>query len=243
MTNICLITGCTSGIGEALVFEMIRRGWMVLGVGRNEKKLTELTERFSERIFKAFVCDVTDIIQVKKIYQNLKVAQIIPNTLYLNAGIGPLDPEVFSTNVHKDIFSINYFGVMNWVEVWLADAISENFPLEFIVTSSVSGIMPFAGSAGYNASKAAVNMCFDTLDIQYSKLGIRFNYMMPGPVETPLLEGQYIKGMIQPNGAAYLIANYVLNKKYHKIFPVYWNLFSFVVSKLPRKIKQRLLSF
>ena len=53
-----IISGSSSGLGEEITNRFTKLGWMVLGIGRNHKKLNRLEKKFGKN-FKGFVADVT----------------------------------------------------------------------------------------------------------------------------------------------------------------------------------------
>jgi len=56
--NVALVTGASSGIGEAISRELVKRGWTVIGVARSESKLTQIQNELSD-FFIPMVCDVS----------------------------------------------------------------------------------------------------------------------------------------------------------------------------------------
>lgn len=65
--NLALITGASSGIGEALSRELVRRGWDVIGIARSKDRLESLQNELGNA-FLPFVCDVS-----KKKSQNISL--------------------------------------------------------------------------------------------------------------------------------------------------------------------------
>ena len=56
--NIALVTGASSGIGEAISRELVKRGWIVIGVARSEDKLAQIQKELSDS-FIPMICDVS----------------------------------------------------------------------------------------------------------------------------------------------------------------------------------------
>ena len=56
--NVALVTGASSGIGEAISRELVKRGWTVVGVARSESKLAQIQHELSDS-FIPMVCDVS----------------------------------------------------------------------------------------------------------------------------------------------------------------------------------------
>lgn len=56
--QIALVTGASSGIGEAISLELAKRGWLVIGIARSSDKLSQLKEELTDA-FIPIVCDVS----------------------------------------------------------------------------------------------------------------------------------------------------------------------------------------
>ena len=189
--RLALVTGASSGIGESLCRDLISRGWIVVGIGRKEDAL----KRVQKDLGHAFIpisCDVSDKSSVERVSRALLDDDKCPSLFFLNAGIAGgravENPEKFDLSLHEKIMSVNYFGVLAWVEFWEKPAI-DNGGAQFIATSSVNAIFaPPAGSA-YAASKAAIAKAFEGLSLTYFDTKLSFSVVYPGPVDTPGLCG------------------------------------------------------
>lgn len=238
----CLITGATSGIGKALVEKMIAEGYRVICIARNTSKLNDMASTYGSDKIIAIECDVSIKEQVQKVNHKLIEQAIVPDKFFLNAGIAPAEPfEKIDLDLHHKIFDTNYFGVLHWVEAWLPEVLSAKKKAQFIVTSSFSAINAFPCFSGYSASKAAINQCFETLHLQHRKDGIDFLYVLAGPVNTPLLEGEKIKGMIEPKQAVEKILEASKKQKQALKFPMFWKYFSCFLKNAPQKLKEKII--
>lgn len=186
-TKTCLVTGASSGIGYEISREMIKRGWKVIGIARREEKLKEIAKELGAN-FIPFKCDVSIPTQIHEISNSIKKRGLQPTLFFLNAGIG-FPPNKFEPmlNKHKQTFDTNYFGVIAWVDEWVNE-VTKFGGATFVATSSVASI--FGGSAGYGASKAAINACFNALRLQYHFDNINFVLVLPGPVATGMLKSE-----------------------------------------------------
>jgi NADP-dependent 3-hydroxy acid dehydrogenase YdfG len=79
----CLVTGASSGIGEALAREMILKGWRVIGIARSVNNLNALSKELGEN-FIAYPCDVAKEESVKAVSNTLKEKQRIDTVLNVN---------------------------------------------------------------------------------------------------------------------------------------------------------------
>lgn len=190
MTNskreIALVTGASSGIGEAISRELATRGWLVIGIARSSDKLSQLKEELQDA-FIPIVCDVSKKERIIDASQVIQAQQLCPSLFFLNAGIAGEavieNVNRFDLTIHEKIMQVNYFGVLAWVECWEKPC-QENGGAKFIATSSVNAIFaPPTGSA-YSASKAAIAKAFESLSLTYYGTNLRFSVVYPGPVDT-----------------------------------------------------------
>lgn len=186
-TKTCLVTGSSSGIGLEIVRTMVKRGWTVIGIARRKDVLERINQELGD-MFIAYVCDVGKTEQVHTACQNIKARGLKPTLFFLSAGIGDIEqPFNPLLDIHRNTFATNYFGVINWVDEWLP-AVKIFGGGTFVVVSSLAAIFSSPEAAGYGASKAAINACFQALRLQYRDDNIGFVTILPGPVQTEMLK-------------------------------------------------------
>lgn len=190
-TPIALVTGASSGIGEAISRELVKRGWKVIGIARSAEKLAALQKELSD-LFLPIICDVSQKSSIDKAAQEVLSKNLCPTLFFLNAGIaGELAVENldrFDLSHHERMMQVNYFGVLAWIEAFEKECLA-NGPTNFIVTSSINAIFaPPTGSA-YCASKAAIAKAFESLSLTYFGTNLYFSVVYAGPVDTPGLKG------------------------------------------------------
>ena len=240
-TKTCLVTGASSGIGLEISRDMIKRGWSVVGVARREEVLKDVLVRLGSS-FIPYVCDVSDVGQVAATSQEIKRQGLRPTLFFLNTGTGNVE-EKYEPFVqeHKKIFNTNYFGTVAWVEEWVAE-VKKYGGGTFVSTSSVSSLFAMPGSAGYSASKSALNACFQSFRLQYRRDGIGFVLVLPGPVKTGMLKVKKPMPFTHsPANEAKYIIKQVFNRE-KQIEPSWF--YSFVMrmfSWLPDALLERLL--
>jgi 3-hydroxy acid dehydrogenase / malonic semialdehyde reductase len=184
--NTALVTGASSGIGEAISRELVKRGWVVIGIARSFDKLMQIQSELSDS-FIPMVCDVSKKEAIEETSRKILQKNLCPSLFFLNAGVAGEtvieNPKKFDVKIHEEIMRVNYFGVLNWVEFWERPC-QENGGANFVVTSSINAIFaPPTGSA-YSASKAAIAKAFESLSLTYYGTNLRFSVMYPGPVDT-----------------------------------------------------------
>ncbi|KAF3391544.1 NADPH-dependent 1-acyldihydroxyacetone phosphate reductase [Penicillium rolfsii] len=185
-----LITGCsTGGVGHELAIEFAARGFRVFATARSTQSLQSLEKKGIE----TFALDVTSVDSIIALK-----AEIAKRTggkldiLFNNAGTMYEAPaiEADSTRV-RQIYDTNVFGLFDMISTFIpllmASKSSQKTPPIIINTSSVVSRLPFAFSAAYNASKAAVASYSDTLRIELEPLGIKVVTIFMGEVATNLM--------------------------------------------------------
>jgi len=189
--QVVLVTGASSGIGEALVRELANRDWMVIGLARSTEKLIALKNELKSS-FMPITCDISNKADIRSACQSILDNGICPTLFFLNAGIAGEQalekPDFFTVDTHERIMAVNYFGVLTFVECFEKQCL-QNGGAHFIATSSVNAIfVPPAGSA-YAASKAAISKAFEGLSLTYFGRNLLFSSIYPGPVATAGLKG------------------------------------------------------
>jgi 3-hydroxy acid dehydrogenase/malonic semialdehyde reductase len=241
--NIALVTGASSGIGEAISRELVKRGWIVVGVARSSDKLLRIQQDLSSS-FVPMVCDVSKKEEIRNISEQMLNDGLYPSLFFLNAGVAGEsaceNPHKFCLDIHEQIMNVNYFGVLAWVEFWEKPCI-EHGGANFIATSSVNAIFaPPAGSA-YAASKAAIAKAFEGLSLTYFESSLKFSIVYPGPVDTP---GLKVKSRLPFTWSSSKMGKYMVDcalKGQSKCSPSIYRLIAHLFRAMPNKLRMKLL--
>jgi len=189
--KVVIITGASSGIGEATALKMAKEGAKVVLTARSKDKLKELAKKIKAEKGTALVvtADVTKSKEFKKVVEKAKKEFGSVHILVNNAGLMPLSYiEKFKTDEWNTMIDVNIKGVLNGVEAVLPTLI-ENKGGHIINISSTAAYNYFPGGAVYCATKAAVQMFSEGLRKEVSKKhGINVTSIEPGAVDTSLFE-------------------------------------------------------
>lgn len=238
-TKTCLITGASLGIGKALATEMIERGWKVIGIARNEKRLKDVQHELGSS-FIPYRCDVSQPEHVHYVSEQIKHQQLKPTLFFLNAAFSAsVDKWHPIFNAHKKMFDTNYFGVISWVDEWINN-VKEWGGGTFIVISSVNAIFAGKESAGtgYGASKAAISSAFRSLRLRYFYDNVSFVDVLPGPVDTQGLEEDRNTPFIhEPDKEARFIIKEVFKGKQHIEPSWYWSYMAWLFIVFPDELR------
>lgn len=182
-----LITGASSGIGEAIAEIFSKSNIDVYLTGRNEERLENVEKK--AKTHGVNVCysvgDVKDSNDVKRIYNDAieKMGQI--DILVANAGVGHFNYlEKLTDDEYDDMFETNVRGVFNWVREVLPEMKKRNSG-QIIITSSTAGLDTYPRGGLYCATKHAVQAISQTLRLELRETHVKVGTINPGAVDTP----------------------------------------------------------
>ncbi len=187
--RVIIITGASSGIGEATARKLSTHGASVVLMARSEDKLEELKETIIKSGGKALVAtgDVTKPDDFKKVVSKAVKEFGKVDGLINNAGLMPLSfVEKLKTDEWDKMVDVNIKGVLNGVSAVLPQLI-DNKGGDIINISSMAANRYFPGGAVYCATKSAVKMFSEGLRQELApKYGINVTSIEPGAVNTNL---------------------------------------------------------
>ena len=189
MTKTILITGATSGIGEALALEYALTGNILSLTGRNEKNLQEITKLCEEKGARVIAKNID--VRNKQEMQDwiLEIGNKYGLDLIIaNAGIsaGTADG-IESENQISQIFDTNVSGVLNTINPAI-QIMQKQGNGQIALMSSLAGFRGLPSSPAYSASKAFVRVYGEGLRGSLAKIGIKVNVICPGYVKTPMTD-------------------------------------------------------
>lgn len=188
--KVIVITGASSGMGEAAARHLSAQGAIVvLGARRVERLETlvgEITAAGGAAL--AIGTDVTDREQVQRLVDAAVTAYGRIDVLINNAGIMPLSPlERLKIDEWDRMIDVNLKGVLYGIAAALP-YMKEQRSGHIINLSSVAGHKLFGGSAVYSATKFGVRAVSEGLRQEVKPYNIRTTIISPGAVKTELLE-------------------------------------------------------
>ena len=185
--KIVLITGATSGIGEACARKFAAGGYNLILTGRSEGKLKPVVEAC--KALGAEVCpivfDVREREEVERQLEKLPKAWQEIDVLINNAGLAlGLDKEYEgSVDDWDTMIDTNIKGLLNMTRLIVPGMVERNSG-HVINIGSVAGDAAYANGNVYCATKAAVKALTDGLRIDVSHSAVRVTNLKPGLVET-----------------------------------------------------------
>lgn len=179
-----LITGATSGIGEALARKLAKEKVALFLTGRSHERLQELKEELGQQV--AVSTETADLAvqeEREKIIQWIRRAK--PDLVINNAGVG-LYGSIAETEKEEqlNVVEVNVMALTELTIETVKTFVQANKKGVILNVSSVAGFTPFPCFATYAASKAYVNSFSRAVDIEVQPLGIRVLTTCPGMVDT-----------------------------------------------------------
>ena len=231
-----LITGASSGIGEALALECSKEPDAVLFIcGRDSQRLEDVAARC--RALGATVYPRTvDVSDADAVRDWLKVCEKIspPGRVFSNAGVGT--GEETEENVRKS-FAINVGGNLN-VVLPMIDYMRKRADGEkhIIITSSIAGYAPLKACPAYSAAKACLKTWGLALRARLKKEGIKVSVVAPGFVRSRITDRNTcpMPFFMEADKAAKIILRRVERNRALIAFPWPMRLAVWLYSLLPR---------
>jgi NADP-dependent 3-hydroxy acid dehydrogenase YdfG len=188
--KVAVITGASSGIGEATAEALAAEGASVVIAARRRERLEDLVERISGDGGKAVAveCDITDEEQAHGLIRQAKDEFGRVDILVNNAGVMQLsEVEKGLSNEWRTMFEVNVLGLL-YVTDAAIEAMKEQGSGHLVNISSLAsrGTRPALGV--YSGTKMAVNGISEALRQELLEDDIRVTMVEPGAVETELPE-------------------------------------------------------
>lgn len=235
-----LITGATSGIGEALFNKYSDESFDIIACGRQSTKLLNLKQNsLKDQQIQTLQFDMTNESQIK--VASGKASNI--DILIFNAGDCRYIEDVmqFDADLFADIINTNLISLGYLVKHFLPK-LNKGGQLVFI--SSSAALMPFPRAEAYGASKAGVDYLANCLRVELKVHGIGVTLVHPGFIRTPLTAKNdfSMPFMLTAEEAAKRIFTGVKAKKTYLHFPKRLTLLLKFFRLLPKFVWQSLMT-
>jgi NAD(P)-dependent dehydrogenase (short-subunit alcohol dehydrogenase family) len=183
-----LVTGASEGIGRAIAIEISKHGAQVLLSSRNKIKLEETKKILSPGNHRVLPADLT----LEKDLQNLVDDLPVLDGVVFNAGLTKTLPAKYIKDEdYNEVFNVNIKSPVLLNKLLLKQKkINRGGSLCFI--SSIASRYVHKGNSLYSASKGALNSYTRSLALEMAPRQIRVNGILPGMIETGLLNNSTI---------------------------------------------------
>lgn len=184
------LTGASSGIGEALAYELARRGAKVAITARRAEVLEAIAGAIREQggSVLCYPGDVLNLSEMKRIASDIE------------ADLGPIDvaipnagnhiftvPEEFNSQEYMSLMQLNYGGMLHCIEAVLPAMLTRGRGV-IAPMASLAGYRGLPRAAAYGASKSAMIHFLESIRFHLVRRGITICIVNPGFVKTPLTD-------------------------------------------------------
>jgi NAD(P)-dependent dehydrogenase (short-subunit alcohol dehydrogenase family) len=177
--RVALVTGASSGIGEATAQRLAAAGYKVYGTSRRGTQAGKPS-------FEILPLDVTSDASVEAVVSDVIGREGRIDVLVNNAGFGvaPAGAEESSLDQARSIFETNFFGLVRMTRA-VVPHMRRQGGGRIINIGSVLGLLPMPYGALYSATKHAVEGYSESLDHELRTRGIRVSIIEPAYTKTP----------------------------------------------------------
>lgn len=184
MSKVVLITGATSGIGNAVALYLHQKGYTVYGTGRNP-------EKSAQQPFQLLALDVRKEDTIQQAVQTLLKKEQRLDVLINNAGVGITGPlEEIPIDEVRNNFETNLFGPIQVIKAVLPQMRRQKNGLIINVTS-IAGYMGLPFRSAYSSSKGALELITESLRMEVKPFGIQVTNVAPGDFSTNIASRRY----------------------------------------------------
>jgi NADP-dependent 3-hydroxy acid dehydrogenase YdfG len=192
---IALVTGATSGIGEATAYQLQARGYVVFAAGRNPEALDELRSRGLQ----ARALDVTDEGAVARLVEEIATDHRGVDVLVNNAGFGLASPlEQVALSDLRSIFETNVVAMLHLSQAVLPGMRARGAGT-IVNIGSIVGRFTTPGAGAYHISKYSVEALSLALRAEVRQFGVRVVLIEPTGVRNTKFV-QALHSATPPNG-------------------------------------------
>jgi short-subunit dehydrogenase len=184
MSKVILITGASSGIGKAIGDFLCTKDFKVYGTSRNPSK-------YLDSNFQLFNLNVNNSDSINSCIDKIIKIEGVLDVLINNAGVGITGPleEIPEIEI-KNNFSTNFFGPLNIIKKVLPFMRSQKSGLIVNITSLAAYVgTPYRSV--YSASKAALDLVSETLNMETKPFNIKVVSVAPGEFSTNIASRRY----------------------------------------------------
>lgn len=242
-----VITGASSGIGEALALDYANAGVMLSITGRNQERLDEVSKACSDKgaSVNAKIIDVADKDAMEKwLYEIDEIAPV--DLIIANAGIsaGTEGSSKLESREQVDaVFGVNLYGALNTIHP-LMDKMAERRSGQIAIMASLAGYRGWPGAPTYCASKAAVKTYGESLRTNLAKHGVKINVICPGFVKSRMTDVNNfpMPFLMETDKAVSIIRKGLERNKSRISFPWQTTFFAWLFSIMPDALAHKFLS-
>lgn len=203
-----LITGVSSGIGKCLLYTLQKEGCLIHGIVKSQERKDALWAELSSVLtseqlhtITLHVCDLRKPSDMEQLARDFHKAQISPNIVILNAGVGHYGPhEELSVHAITELSAVNFTAPLLLTNLFLRDLKANHGHLLFLSSVTAAKTNNTHGCA-YGATKAGVSSFAKSLFEEVRKYGVRVTVLAPDMTQTALYRNASFCASEDPDAA------------------------------------------
>ncbi|MEM9290881.1 MAG: SDR family NAD(P)-dependent oxidoreductase [Acidobacteriota bacterium] len=245
--KVFIISGASSGIGEHLAREMVRRGAAVGLMARRQERLESLAEELRASGGRA-AWAVADVQSTEAVHQAMDQLQQELGDVFgiiANAGFGRPEP----VSKHKAgrsevLYDVNLLGMIRMID-WALPAMVERRAGHIVGVASIASYLGFPITPSYSGSKAAMRVHLQGLRCSLKRYGVSVTTICPGFIKSELTDRNDFKMpfLWETDRAVRYMANAIERRRGEVAFPwqMRWLVRGFA-TRLPTSWVEALMS-
>jgi NAD(P)-dependent dehydrogenase (short-subunit alcohol dehydrogenase family) len=190
--KVVLVTGASSGIGEASARLFAAEGAKVVCAARRTERLSAIVRELKGQGLEAtaVTCDVTDEVSVEAAVAAAVDAYGRLDAAFNNAGHGGIRGAIHTLDVDAfdRVMNVNLRGVFLCLKHEAAAMVAQGLGGSIVNTSSIGGLVGGAGNSIYAASKWGLAGLTKCAALDYAAGGVRVNAIAPGPTRSEMFD-------------------------------------------------------
>jgi NAD(P)-dependent dehydrogenase (short-subunit alcohol dehydrogenase family) len=191
--KVALVTGSTSGIGQAIAHQLAELGAEVIVHGRDASRGSAVVKEITDsgHLARFVAADLSEPAELQRLVDEVGEVDILVN----NAGtswFGPSDE--IDTKTFASMFAANVEAPY-FLTAALAPAMVKRGSGSIVNIGSMAGQIGMNGGAAYGATKGALTSLTRAWAAEFSPSGVRVNVVSPGPAYTPIAPVEQTKGL------------------------------------------------
>jgi len=179
-----IVTGASSGIGEATAKEFLLQGARVILVSRSESKMQDSFQDFNQDSYSIYPFDLTKLNYINSFVKMLIEKEGPIDILFNNAGVSQFGYfEESDLSVLDKIMDLDFFSVVQFTKSILPHMVDKKSG-QIVTNTSVAGLVGSRNRSFYSSAKFALHGFFDSLRSEIIHHNVHITLIAPGRVAT-----------------------------------------------------------